>query len=470
VKRERLIFIFIFLCFTLFSLDYIIPQYSYSVRSGDLNGNGHSDIVVGHFYQNGIISFLYNNGNGEFTLEDTLLFFGAGGIYEITNLDENPINDLIVHYVNGYGGTQHFAVFYNNDFNNIRFYDTGISGYGMSHQASGDISGNGYIDLVFSFTNSPLWCVFYNLGNQEFSEPVFYEHSSMFIKCEDLDGDGLADVVTQSNELWVHYSTGNGFESELLTTGITNAALIVADMDNDGKYDIVVNSLFTPRFRMFENLGNRNWQLHIQNVSGSFNEALTADINGDGFINIVNIIGPPSFGYYHNLGNFVLGAFENVYVGYYEENNHDGWIDDFDGNGTPDVAIARNIYSQPSILSIFYNDGFGNFSEEPVSIELDEIPIPNYILNNYPNPFNPTTTIQFSGNLFADKEAVTIEIFNVKGQRVKQFNIYNSQFKINEVVWGGTNNYRNPVSSGMYLYQIKSSSGIYGAKKMMLLK
>jgi hypothetical protein len=98
------------------------------------------------------------------------------------------------------------------------------------------------------------------------------------------------------------------------------------------------------------------------------------------------------------------------------------------------------------------------------------VPSVRYHLMNYPNPFNPTTTIQFSGNLFADKEALTIEIFNVKGQRVKQFKINNSKLIINEVVWNGTDNQQNPVSSGVYFYQIKTDSGVMGTKKMMLLK
>jgi hypothetical protein len=91
-------------------------------------------------------------------------------------------------------------------------------------------------------------------------------------------------------------------------------------------------------------------------------------------------------------------------------------------------------------------------------------------LTNFPNPFNPTTTIQFSNDQNQQNEQITLEIYNIKGQKIRQFKISNSKFNINEVVWDGRDELQNPVSSGIYLYQIKSCSGIFGTKKMMLVK
>jgi len=91
-------------------------------------------------------------------------------------------------------------------------------------------------------------------------------------------------------------------------------------------------------------------------------------------------------------------------------------------------------------------------------------------LTNFPNPFNPSTTIQFSSEPFEPNEQISLEIYNIKGQKIRQFNIQNLQFKMNKVVWDGTDEFKQPVSSGMYLYQIRSSSGILGTKKMILMK
>jgi hypothetical protein len=122
------------------------------------------------------------------------------------------------------------------------------------------------------------------------------------------------------------------------------------------------------------------------------------------------------------------------------------------------------------------------YANENVSAASNEIYI-NYIVSsaendiisissftNYPNPFNPSTTIQFSSEMFEQGENISINIYNIKGQKVRQFNIQNSQFIINEVVWNGTDNQQNPVSSGVYFYQIKSENVTSSMKKMLLLK
>jgi hypothetical protein len=88
-------------------------------------------------------------------------------------------------------------------------------------------------------------------------------------------------------------------------------------------------------------------------------------------------------------------------------------------------------------------------------------------LSNYPNPFNPSTTIQFSNELFEQNELLTLEIYNLKGQKIRQFNIHNSTLNINEVVWDGKNEQNEAVSSGIYFYQV--TAGKYKIREKMLL-
>ena len=84
-------------------------------------------------------------------------------------------------------------------------------------------------------------------------------------------------------------------------------------------------------------------------------------------------------------------------------------------------------------------------------------------LTNYPNPFNPTTTISF--NLTA--EDAKIEIYNLKGQKIKQL-LSNSAGE-HSVIWDGTDENNQPVSSGIYFYQLKSGK-FSETKKCILLK
>lgn len=86
--------------------------------------------------------------------------------------------------------------------------------------------------------------------------------------------------------------------------------------------------------------------------------------------------------------------------------------------------------------------------------------------NNYPNPFNPETTISFS-----TKEAspVTIGIYNVKGQLVKTLVNETKAAGNHHVVWNGTDNSGRQVSSGVYYY--KMNAGKYSStKKMIMMK
>ncbi len=55
-----------------------------------------------------------------------------------------------------------------------------------------------------------------------------------------------------------------------------------------------------------------------------------------------------------------------------------------------------------------------------VDSEMNEVPLANQLTGNYPNPFNPTTTISFALNTDST-ENTELEIFNAKGQKVKSF-------------------------------------------------
>ncbi len=92
----------------------------------------------------------------------------------------------------------------------------------------------------------------------------------------------------------------------------------------------------------------------------------------------------------------------------------------------------------------------------------------NILYQNYPNPFNPSTIITF--DLPVNVINPVIEIFNIKGERIREFKIQNSKFKINSIVWDGTDQHNKSVSSGVYLYRIKTDDRVLMSKKMLLLR
>ncbi|MCE7749739.1 MAG: T9SS type A sorting domain-containing protein, partial [Candidatus Heimdallarchaeota archaeon] len=87
--------------------------------------------------------------------------------------------------------------------------------------------------------------------------------------------------------------------------------------------------------------------------------------------------------------------------------------------------------------------------------------------HNYPNPFNPNTTISFS---IPDADKVNISIFNIKGQLVRTLVDKNYERGIHEVLWNGRDDSGRSVSSGLYLYKLKVNGKSESVKKMLLLK
>lgn len=103
----------------------------------------------------------------------------------------------------------------------------------------------------------------------------------------------------------------------------------------------------------------------------------------------------------------------------------------------------------------------------PVNISDNSIQVKNSNLQNYPNPFNPTTTISFS--ITQNSDFVNLEIYNVKGQKVKQ--LVSSQLSAGQhsVEWNGKNENNKSVTSGIYYCRLKSGNSV-NSKKMILMK
>ena len=91
------------------------------------------------------------------------------------------------------------------------------------------------------------------------------------------------------------------------------------------------------------------------------------------------------------------------------------------------------------------------------------------LLGNYPNPFNPSTSIQFRvGSLeFREPVHTRLTIYNIIGQRVRTLVDEAKLPGEYKVVWDGKDENREPVSSGIYLYKLVA--GDFSATKRMIL-
>ncbi|MEA2104038.1 MAG: T9SS type A sorting domain-containing protein [Candidatus Cloacimonadota bacterium] len=87
--------------------------------------------------------------------------------------------------------------------------------------------------------------------------------------------------------------------------------------------------------------------------------------------------------------------------------------------------------------------------------------------SNYPNPFNPETTIVFS---IQNDSKVELAIYNIKGQKINT--LINSEFTtgFHSIIWNGDDNLGKPVSSGIYYYKLNVNGKTEAVKKCLFLK
>ena len=119
------------------------------------------------------------------------------------------------------------------------------------------------------------------------------------------------------------------------------------------------------------------------------------------------------------------------------------------------------------------NNG-GGFSYIRTSVNNSELDMDDeYLLpdkyalqQNFPNPFNPRTTIHYE---LPNQELVQIIIFNLLGHQVKRLVDGFRGAGVNSIVWDATNDHGQPVSAGIYIYQLQAD-GFLQTRKMILLK
>ena len=120
--------------------------------------------------------------------------------------------------------------------------------------------------------------------------------------------------------------------------------------------------------------------------------------------------------------------------------------------------IANGVVFDPNQLQ--------NIVGTPGSLEVRAIPTSFALNQNFPNPFNPETTISYD---LADGGRVELEIYNVMGQMMNQLVSEEQAAGRYRVVWDGSDAVGRNVASGVYFYRLNTTQ-FNAVRKLMLLK
>jgi len=103
----------------------------------------------------------------------------------------------------------------------------------------------------------------------------------------------------------------------------------------------------------------------------------------------------------------------------------------------------------------------------PVSVMVETRPEVYALADNYPNPFNPATTIKYQ---LPEAGLVTLEVYNMLGQVVRTLVNEHQSAGRYSMQWDASNDKGQSLSSGMYFYHVTAGQEFQSTKKMLLLK
>ena len=347
-----------------------------TVSIADLNGDGHKDIVVSKT-NSGNVSVILSDGHGGFLQPKYYAATSFCSAAAIADLHADNKLDLIT--VSSTGGRNVQVIRGNGDGTFRGALSFGFQSSDLiTSQAVADFNGDGLPDIVILNGSSELG-VMLNTGNYSFSVSplVNYGFEAGNVTAADVNNDGKMDVIVAGPS---HISTllgnGNGtfqapFIIEVPTFIFPSHVVAVGDFNGDGKPDIAFSSstagltagASSTSFGILFGNGDGTFQgLQLQDsysLTQTNTGVLAADVNGDHKLDIV-AIGSSSVAIYLNNGNgiFTTGNTYQLSSSYLDANVA---IADLRGNGKKDIVISKVDFFNPK-LTVLLGNGNGTFS------------------------------------------------------------------------------------------------------------
>lgn len=450
--------------------------FSEAVSFGDYDSDGLVDIFVTNSFGAGHKNFLYKNlGNLNYVKIDTGIAVNETADSRGVNwIDIDNDRDLDIYVTNEVGQNNFLYI------NNGSGYFTKNTSSVITTDASnswsgswGDYDNDGDMDVFVANHGNRPNALYRNDGNLLFTKvnstvinnDSGYHASSSWV---DFDNDGDIDMfVTQAYGLPGVRLKNKLYKNLLMETSspnfekITNDAsvsdsgysygLAFGDLNSDGFPDLFVANTFNENQNnyLYLNNGNSNKYIQIRTSGVTSNRAgigtkvkIKANINGNPVWQSKIVEGQSGYCSQNLWLNFGLGNASVI----------DSMIVEWQSGSVNKFAnIQLNRF-----ISVIENGGIVNINKYS-----NEIPLQFTLEQNFPNPFNPETKINFSVKENSNVKLIVSDINGKEVQTLLKSNLTPGSY---EVVFNGKN-----MSSGVYYYTLIADNFV-SSKRMVLIK
>jgi len=438
---------------------YLIPKMSSGVTAADYDMDGDLDIIVNHPQEGqtnwGGTYILKNDGYGYFTFYDSI-YDTVGWYNRVGHLTGQAYPDIVSY------ARDSIQVLSTDDQN--YWYNKYYVGPKVNDFELGDINNDGFTDILFSINVLGYWGILYNMNNEGFEEPIYYElgYSPNDIDCARIDNDTIDDIIIGSAQSEVVILLNRVDSFNLIKLDTFGIEVSNSDFNFDGKIDIISVSelLSTSIVRIYKNNGDETFSKMNEFQTPFFCTDFTViDVNNDDFIDVIfqdHSGSIPGYHIYYNVENFQFHDSSFIPAEWMGETRRFMDCADMDGNGYDDLILSRQVIDislENSPLEIFFNDGNGNFGENPLT-SVKDLPGDDKVeINCYPNPFSNECSIEYNVEI-ENMDKVTV--YNLTGQKIKD--ITNDNFITeNKIIWNGTDENGKEVKPGIYIICLTTS-------------
>jgi len=353
--------------------------YPVGVTPCDLNDDGKPDLITVNSVSNNISILKNTSTTGTISFSNKIDFTTGPGPRRIAigDLDGDGKPDIVITNFNA-GNASSISIFRNTSsagaisFASQSNYPSGNGSIGVSVN---DMNGDGKPDIIVCSGNSGFISIFINTttapGTITFANKqdfTIYGHADNLFTA-DLDNDGRADIITSNfgfNSISIFRNqsiNGNLFLAPYISFGVgTNPTFVTTgDLDNDSKLDVIVTNYSSSSITLLKNestTGNISLGSSQLFVNSNVSNVSISDLNGDGKPDMCTGRG--------NNGN--ISALENTNTGPgsftfgspvdFTTGNFDTYTSgfDIDGDGKPELAVSNTLLNNVTILKNIASD------------------------------------------------------------------------------------------------------------------